>query len=471
MSALIFNERKNINFPLEVAPAPAATFTDVVTSSFKDRFLSELSVSKDLAIQDALDGRAKKYKELTGRSLQEDVYAGEPLDVQARAKRAGNPLYDSEEFKERADKYILNLRNQDPEKYAAVESGEEILNKVKENARNSRKASQKAAAGASNFNAVAGSIVGSMGAEFVDPVNLYTMPLGLAKGAGLIKTMLFEAGVNMGAEVLKQPEVIAWQKELGHEYGWGDAFENIALAGGAGAGFGMLAKGISDGLPRAFKTSSEVFEGMKGKFKEWGAPQKILDILEHQSRLTHLENGNPFKDSPDLDNGRHAKALLEVDAAMREGRPIRTENLGIEAHEISKIESSGKVTDSILAKERVSAIEDLKAKPSELPSPRDIPFNPKEDFHPDVFPDSRVSPDEVKTLADAAEVRARDEMHPENRAVQDADLEKYLSNPESENVQIEVDGKKTDAASFKKELTKQKSWVEAIKVCAIPGGE
>lgn len=365
MSALIFNDDKDIRRPTEIAEAPATTFVDVMKASFTDRFLNETSVSKDWALQGGYDDRAKTYKSLTGRELKDDAFEG--LPPQNRPINLESAAYDSDEQLKLIDQHILKMKTQDPEKFGSLETNDQILEKVKAKAQGARQDLQKTLAGADqrpfvpltniSKSDIAG-FAGSMGAEFTDPVNIATMPLGAARGMKILKAAATEAGVNMGAELARQPEIVEWQKQLGHEYGFGDAATNVGFAGIFGFGFGGA--GAAIGGPPKVKSGAEFFSALEAKAIDAGAPKEILDVIKQQAREAHLRESNPFYDMPDLDAGGHQKSLKEVDAAIREGRPIKTENLGVTPEDFKKIDTTIKPEDTMLAQARKAELENFK---------------------------------------------------------------------------------------------------------------
>ncbi len=101
---------------------------------------------------------------------------------------------------------------------------------------------------------VAGSIVGSIGGFFTDPINIAAaaLPLGLGlglKGAtalgGVSRIALAEGAVNVGLAALSEPNTIKNKELVGLETSNTDIAKDLAVAGAFGAVGGAVAGGLS----------------------------------------------------------------------------------------------------------------------------------------------------------------------------------------------------------------------------------
>lgn len=504
VSSLVFNQNKNIPLPLETAEFQAKDYFDVVQASASDQVRNRLGISKSLFTDNLKKERASKYKEITGKNLDDDLLNGPDGKPSLSMFAAPKPGQESEAYQKAVNDKIFKLRAQDPEKFASLKTNEEIDSEVKLKAKEASDTANKTMGGATGKSQLFGSIVGSIGGDMLDPSNILSMftgvgeakiasealtaakavttPIASARRMGVMGKIALEAGINGGAEISRQPQIMEWQKEVGNEYGWKDAAQNVFMASAFGGGI-AAAKELS---PLLKKSATARFEAMKAKLKEMNAPRSVLDVVEQTAREAHALEANPFKDTPHLDTGGHMRSLDEVDAAIREGRPIRTENLGVSEAEFRSIDTAVRVGDGELKAARLQDLEDFKStdyvkaenarKLDELMgrTTQDAPastFNPKEDFHPEVFPDTHVPEYEAKNILEASDVRAKQELAPDNIATRDAELDTFLSNPKAENFIVDMDGKKIDVATFKKEVTKQKGWLEAIRVCSIGGAK
>lgn len=90
-------------------------------------------------------------------------------------------------------------------------------------------------------------LAGGAAAGFVDPVNLATMPLG-GEGTTLLRTVLREAVLNAGVEVVQTPGTIAARARMGEATSASEVALDIASAGAFG---GVLGGGIHLAKPLA----------------------------------------------------------------------------------------------------------------------------------------------------------------------------------------------------------------------------
>ena len=99
---------------------------------------------------------------------------------------------------------------------------------------------------ASPGNRLFGNIVGGVGAELMDPLNIATLPIGAAARTSLLATMAIEAAVNAAIEAADTPSRNAILRRLGQEEG--SVWTNAMIGALFGAGFGGAVKGASMGV-------------------------------------------------------------------------------------------------------------------------------------------------------------------------------------------------------------------------------
>lgn len=327
MSVLGLIDKSRVDAGFGAIEAPSTEFSDVVPASLEATARNYLTSSKDFFEGRERSTRDQKYKELTGRDLYEDAIQASPQaeKMLERRKRLGdaNAFRFDPEVLAAVDQHIGTLKTQDPTKFQGVFNSEEITGEVKRKARESLAKSETVQAGATPFAAVAGNLVGGAAASFIDPLNLATIPLGAGISAGIIKTALIEAGVNIGAEIVSHPFVSEWQKELGNEYGAADFAENIGMAALFGAGLGAATKAIPMGYAKA---KNLMFDQMAAKFDELdNIPAR--DAARAESRRVHIESADPARLIDDVDPQAHRQALEEADAAINQGRAIDPERI------------------------------------------------------------------------------------------------------------------------------------------------
>lgn len=112
---------------------------------------------------------------------------------------------------------------------------------------------------ASPFDRAVGGMLGGIGAEFLDPINIATLPLGAPARAGFLATMLGEAAINAAIEAADTPNRNAIARSLGQEET--SALENAALGAVFGGGFVAAAKGASVGGRLAYQHAAPLLSG------------------------------------------------------------------------------------------------------------------------------------------------------------------------------------------------------------------
>lgn len=99
---------------------------------------------------------------------------------------------------------------------------------------------------ASPFSRTTGGIVGGIGAEFLDPINIATLPAGAPARVGLLGTVLIEAGLNAGIEAADTPHRNAIARRLGQKEN--TVLENAAMGALFGGVFAGAIKGGEMGV-------------------------------------------------------------------------------------------------------------------------------------------------------------------------------------------------------------------------------
>jgi hypothetical protein len=95
---------------------------------------------------------------------------------------------------------------------------------------------------ASPFARTVGNIVGGLGAELFDPINIATLPLGAPARVGFLATVAIEAGINALIETVDTPNRNAIAEGLGQDGSpW---YENAALGALFGGGFVVGARAV-----------------------------------------------------------------------------------------------------------------------------------------------------------------------------------------------------------------------------------
>ena len=98
---------------------------------------------------------------------------------------------------------------------------------------------------ASPFSRNVGGLIGGVGAELLDPLNLATLPVGAPARVGLLATAVIEAGINAAIEAVETPNRNAIAERLGQESN--SVLENAVRGALFGGAFGGAIKGAQLG--------------------------------------------------------------------------------------------------------------------------------------------------------------------------------------------------------------------------------
>ena len=109
-----------------------------------------------------------------------------------------------------------------------------------------------------------GEMLGMTGAYFTDPltaISVLLTPAAVLRSA-TIGGAIVRAGLVSGAsvgleEAARQPMVQSWRKDLGMEYGWGPALQDIGFATGGGLVIGGAAGGSFKALQKIFSKNPD----------------------------------------------------------------------------------------------------------------------------------------------------------------------------------------------------------------------
>lgn len=310
MSALDFLATNlQVGNPAQYKPAK---FGEVVQSALYDfgqrtgyEITPVLETAQDYSDRDSLLKQRFTADELQRITGNDEELRGEALKIDA-AK--GLPFYqgytpDITEVKnQRLDNAILAGRNQDAVRWQGIKTSEELREEKRNRARAARESFEDISSRATPTAAIAGSLVGGLGAAFTDPINIATLPFGATSGMGILKAMKTEALLNAAVEAAEVPLVASWQKELGHKYGVGNAVFDVATAGAGGAALTGIVRGarpaaefLKDKFDLAGKyvgsKSQPILQKMSDSEK---LPSSVREAAKYMSRVAHIDENNPM---------------------------------------------------------------------------------------------------------------------------------------------------------------------------------
>ncbi len=155
--------------------------------------------------------------------------------------------------------------------------------------------------------------IGGTAFAATDPINQSAMAIPggtLTKGRGLLGLVFFEAAVNATTEAIQQPDVAAWYKSLGLEYGWEEFRNNVGTAALIGGAFPVAIKiggeTIKLTAQQARRGAQVLSAASGGKSKNQVTAEALEDVytsaaestplvktqaadIEHNARLTEAE--------------------------------------------------------------------------------------------------------------------------------------------------------------------------------------
>lgn len=282
-----------------------STLSESFDAAFDYAVYSQNIDAREMGIRQAKEERAKKYKELTGKEIDfkesSRWRSGEDIpDDQIPNGLSKKDIYE--------DDVINDLKNKEPEKYAELIAGEQIIERGKAVSKEKGETFADVSSRSSGFLGATASFVGSIAGAFTDPFNLATLPLGAASGAGLAKIVATEAAINVGVEAVSFPSIKEYQEELGNKYGSSELLNNMVNAAVMGGAFPVGMKALG-------KTGRYVFSKAKESKAASSSLRMWADINE---KIAFVKESNPIKDIE-----AHQSTLDRVGKAIENDTPLR----------------------------------------------------------------------------------------------------------------------------------------------------
>lgn len=400
------------------------------------------------AYNEALGDQYRNPKEGFGNKLYEDISQEHPefsarfLSQMALSEGTFDP-----EAEKIIDDFILRKREQDPEKYknvkTSIEMKKDIEVKVKEAMKTAQEIGRGVPTGLLSFGAGA---AGAMTAAVLDPVNLIDIAFPASRLFKVGKAAKFAINLaQSGAiELAQYPQISRYNREMGIEYGLDDLAQNVGsvIAGG------LVLKGVGTTIPPIYRVGKNGFSkaaswsGLGDRLKRFGdgdaaAEAKVL------SRRYEVEEHNLSRDGI-ITEAENTKALEEINASIREGRPI----------DVTKLPDGNKLLDANVLKKIKDPMK--RAEVETLQKEYRAAQAEKEPLK--TINENELSPSERK--ADV-EIRAEDAPEVVNRKM--ADIERTFD--ESPDFVIETEQGKLSKKQFVDEVGKSDELVEALTTC------
>jgi len=359
----LIQQKKTIpgDAPLQDMPTG---FFEVVASSFESSRDNHITDSRERLMFKQQQERQNLYKDITGSELTPQMASNYKPFVEPRGVgilSGGLDPTNIELLRQRhndrfIEQAVNELKRHEPERFKELKTHEEMMQAAKQKAISSGRKFDSIANRSGSLSRVVGSLVGGIGAQFTDFINVATLPFGASAGRSILKAALIEAGINAGVESVTQPNIAKWQKEIGNQYGFKDAMMNIGLAAVMGGGFTTVARGIKPTASFMFRHAAD------SKL----LPGPARRAAAYMSRAAHIEEATPFIANPKADSGRHIKSVTRTVEAFNERRAVRTDELPISEKEFQAIDTTPKRGLSDIQKTQLEEIKRFQTKLDEI---------------------------------------------------------------------------------------------------------
>jgi hypothetical protein len=312
-----------------VVSAPTPDIFDIASAAFERDVRNFGSAAEGLGIARETTDTLNKYRGLSGGGS----LAMDAINTMADDETARRLLFDNTEPNERyrqgdkeinklVDDFILQRRRQSPDgMYNDILTRAEQDANVTLKAKEAMQRSAEIEGAATGFQSFVGQAIGGVGAGFYDPINLASIPIGGAitgtllkgfVGSSLARIALVEAGIGAVTETAIQPFIANWQKELGNEYGIGQALTNVAAAGLFSSAFAVAPRVVTRSV-RASKSAA--LSRAVDIFRATGDARRADAAAMEVARLYMVENM-----PQDMSVNTHNAVFLEMHAAILERR-------------------------------------------------------------------------------------------------------------------------------------------------------
>jgi hypothetical protein len=305
--------------------SPPSGFLESFKATYQQTRQEDLSISERQNFLDKVKLRNEKILELTGKPLEAD-----PWGIEVPAGKLSTTV---ERARLSAESQVRELSRRYPE----IKNDDELLREIVEDSKRIRQHTAKVLEN-TTFSGKIGSFTGAMAASMTDPLVFGSIPFGASTSAGILKTFLTEAGINMASEALIQPFVYRYKQKLGSPYDLGEAAIRIAAAGVGGGTLAAGIKGIGRGISRLRGGKVEGIDDLLDTFHRNAANAGPVerDAAHVLGEYADTLRESPFEPHPDLDD-LHLKATAKAIADVEAGRPVDVAStLGIDVNKLPR---------------------------------------------------------------------------------------------------------------------------------------
>lgn len=261
---------------------------------------------------------------------------------------------------------LRELKESDPNAYKNVKTFNDADEDARKRARMSALEWAEASKRGSGFDSTVAGFLGGFSGTASDPVNLAVTGLSLAAApftggtslaAGqtiarqVVSTALKEAAINAGAELLSQPVVAGWQRELGNEYGFSEIAENVGFAALFGGAVGGVTKGTIPSATWLFSKMSNLPNVGK----------RFRVAANYLQRVAHIRESIPFiRDRNSSNTSKHLQSVEVANDSLATGQKIDSTQMKVSEADFQAIDTTSKPGDSARVKETLQEIERFK---------------------------------------------------------------------------------------------------------------
>jgi hypothetical protein len=191
------------------------------------------------------------------------------------------------------DAQIIEGRKSNPEKWAGINTTEEIKQYYNQEINSQRQVvADYSSRGAGTTSKYVAPFVGEIAGSMLDPINIATLPLGMGAANGILKTIAGEAAINMGIEATQLPANQRVETALGTPMSASDMALQVATAG-IGAG---VITGVAKGLPPAYnfiRNRANRIKAMNKIAESVSVPKSVKYAAKWIRRKSEVEDNIP----------------------------------------------------------------------------------------------------------------------------------------------------------------------------------
>ena len=289
---------------------------DVTGAAFKFQ-RSNMNVDASLRLQGTRFGKRN--------DMVKQRFGKDPLDMFGIRNKYTNPTPNgrvkmNEENNKLLDDWILKGRKENPEKFEGLHTTDEIQEQAREEARIDKREFEEAIARSDGgIGSTLAAFSGGIGGSLTDPLNLATIPFGAGASKSILKAAMIEGSINAGVEALSIPAIAAWQKEVGHKYGLGDALANVAGGFVGGAGVTTVIRGAGPAFAKTRQYTGNASSYVLDKVANSTVmPASVRDAAKYLSRSSHIQESAPVPLATGAQKAQHMDKVKTVAREIEE---------------------------------------------------------------------------------------------------------------------------------------------------------